>query len=259
MAIFETHAHYIDGAFDSDREELLNSLKENGIEYVVEIGDTLEHSKMAIELANKYDFISCAIGIHPENVSEVNEETYKELENLLNEKEKNKIVAIGEIGLDYYWDKENKEVQKEVFKKQLDIALKYDMPVVVHTREASLDTFEIIKEYSKNGLRGIIHCFSESLELAKEYEKLGMYIGIGGVVTFKNGKKLVEVVKSLDLKSFVLETDSPYLSPEPNRGMRNDSRNLKYVVEKISEIKGVSSNEVENITFENAKKIYNLK
>ena len=146
-----------------------------------------------------------------------------------------------------------------MFKKQLDIALKYDMPVVVHTREASLDTFEIIKEYSKNGLRGIIHCFSESLELAKEYEKLGMYIGIGGVVTFKNGKKLVEVVKSLDLKNFVLETDSPYLSPEPNRGMRNDSRNLKYVVEKISEIKGVSSNEVENITFENAKKIYNLK
>lgn len=258
MGIFETHAHYTDEKFDIDRDEVLSDMKNNNVEYIVEIGDCLDRSIKAVELASHYEFMYAAVGIHPECVDEMNDNDYDELIKLIEEKNKNKIVAVGEIGLDYYYTKDNKEKQIEVFKKQLDIALKYDMPVVIHSREASKDTFDIVKEYCSKGLRGIVHCFAESLELAKEYEKLGMYIGVGGVVTFKNGRKLAEVVENLNMKNFVIETDSPYLSPEPNRGQRNDSRNLKYVVKKIAELKNISEDEVINITNENAHKIYNI-
>ena len=186
MGIFETHAHYTDEKFNDDRDQVLNDMKNNNVEFIVEIGDNIERSKKAVELASNYSFMYSAVGIHPECVDEMNENDYEELEKLLDEKEKNKIVAVGEIGLDYYFTKENKDKQIEVFKKQLDIALRYNLPVVIHSREASQDTFDIIKEYCSKGLSGIVHCFAESIELAREYEKLGMYIGIGGVLTFKN-------------------------------------------------------------------------
>ncbi|MCQ2978334.1 MAG: TatD family hydrolase [Clostridia bacterium] len=258
MGIFDTHAHYSDEAFDNDRYELLSKMNDEGVDNIVEIGDCIERSKKAIEIAKDFDFIHAACGIHPECVDDVTEDDFIILEDMIKNKNENKIVAIGEIGLDYYYTKDNKEKQIEVFKRQLDLAIKYDMSVVIHTRDASQDTFEIVKEYCSKGLRGIVHCFSESVELAKEYEKLGMYIGIGGVLTFKNGRKLAEVVNELDMKNFVLETDSPYLSPEPHRGERNDSRNIKFVVDKICEIKNISKEEVLEITTNNAKKIYNL-
>lgn len=258
MGIFDTHAHYTDDAFDLDRDELLSNMNNDGVDYIVEIGDNIDRSLRAVELAKKYDFMYSAVGIHPECVDEFKEDDINTLRNLLEHKDENKIVAIGEIGLDYYYTKDNKEKQKEILIKQLDLAIEYNMPVVIHTRDASADMFEIMKEYSKKGLRAIIHCFSESLELAKEYEKLNMLIGIGGVLTFKNGRKLVEVCENLDMKNFVLETDAPYLAPEPNRGTRNDSRNIKYVAEKLANIKQISYDEVLEITSNNAKKFYGI-
>ena len=259
MGIFETHAHYTDDAFNEDRDEVLNSMKDNNVDYIVEIGDNIDRSIRAVKLAKKYNFMYAAVGIHPEQVDDVTEDDYIKLTELLDRKEENKIVAVGEIGLDYYYTKDNKEKQIELFRRQLDIALKYNMPCVIHTRDASQDTFEIVKEYAQKGLKAIIHCFSESLELANEYVKLGMLIGVGGVLTFKNGKKLVQVVENLDMNNFVLETDSPYLAPEPNRGTRNDSRNIKYVAEKMAEIKGISYDEILDITSKNAKEFYNIK
>lgn len=258
MGIFDTHAHYTDDAFDLDRDELLSNMNNDGVDYIVEIGDNIARSLRAVELAKKYDFMYSAVGIHPECVDEFKEDDINTLRNLLEHKDENKIVAIGEIGLDYYYTKDNKEKQKEILIKQLDLAIEYSIPVVIHTRDASADMFEMMKEYSKKGLRAIIHCFSESLELAKEYEKLNMLIGIGGVLTFKNGRKLVEVCENLDMKNFVLETDAPYLAPEPNRGTRNDSRNIKYVAEKLANIKQISYDEVLEITSINAKKFYGI-
>ena len=259
MGIFETHAHYTDDAFNEDRDSLINDVHNDNVDYIVEIGDNIERSIKAVLLASKYDFVYAACGIHPEQVDEVTDDDYEELKKLLDDKDKNKIVAIGEIGLDYYYTKENKDKQIEVFRKQLDLALLYNMPCVIHTRDASNDAFNIIKEYAQKGVKCIIHCFSESVELAKEYVKLGMLIGVGGVITFKNGKKLAEVVSNIDMNSIVLETDSPYLSPEPNRGKRNDSRNIKYVADKIAEIKGISYQDVLDITSKNAKEFYGIK
>ena len=200
-----------------------------------------------------------AVGIHPESAKDLNEEEFEVLRNLAKEE---KVVAIGEIGLDYYWDSTEPEVQKYWFLRQLALAKEVDLPIIIHSRDAAGDTYDILKEeYKKSGnlFKGVIHCFSYSLELAKEFIKMGFFIGIGGVATFQNGRKLKEVIEGIPLECMVLETDCPYLAPVPFRGKRNSSEKLTYVVSAIAQIKGVSEEEVERITWENAQKLYQMK
>ena len=251
--IFESHAHYDDEAFDTDREEILDQCQREGIEYIVNVSASLKTVKSTLALAEKYPFLYAAVGIHPDEVGELNEENFV----WLTEQCRNpKTVAVGEIGLDYYWDKENRELQKKWFRAQMELAKKLDLPMIVHSREAAADTLEEIQKAQDERLRGVIHCFSYAPEMAEEYLKLGYYIGIGGVVTFKNAKKLKEVVKLLPLERILLETDCPYLAPEPNRGKRNSSLNLPYVAAAIGELKGVDPDEVIRITSQNAKNMY---
>ena len=253
--IFETHAHYDDRAFDEDRDELLDSLPQNGIKYVVNVAANMEGSRKNLEIINKYNYIYATVGVHPSDTLELNDKTYKELETLATN---DKIVAIGEIGLDYYWDEPDRSIQKEWFIKQIELAKKINKPLVVHSRDAAKDTLDIIKETKAYEVGGVIHCFSYGPELAREYVNMGYYIGVGGVVTFKNGRKLKEVVESTPLERIVLETDCPYLAPVPFRGKRNDSTKLIYVVDEIAQIKGVSKEEVMNITMDNALKMYRI-
>lgn len=253
--IFDTHAHYDDMKFDEDRDGLLHSMPELGVGTIVNVGASLEGCKKAMGLARRYPFVYAAVGVHPDEVGALNEETFAELERWCHE---SRVVAVGEIGLDYYWDEEPREVQKAWFIKQLELAKKVNLPVNIHSRDAAEDTFQIMKEYAA-GLKGIIHCYSGSKEMALEYVKLGFHIGVGGVVTFKNGKKLKQVVETVPLESIVLETDCPYLAPEPNRGKRNDSSYIRYVAEEIARIKGVSCEEVIDVTEKNAKVVYGLK
>ena len=251
--IFESHAHYDDEAFDADREELLKECRNQGIEYIVNVSSSLKSVETTLALAEQYPFIYGAVGIHPDEVGELNEETFAWLEQQCSHP---KAVAVGEIGLDYYWDKENHEVQKYWFQRQLELAKKCRLPVIIHSREACADTLEEMKKAHTPELRGVIHCFSYAPETAREYLEMGYYIGIGGVVTFKNAKKLKEVVKMLPLDRILLETDCPYLSPEPNRGKRNSSLNLPYVAAAIAELKGVETEDVIRITNENARNLY---
>lgn len=250
--IFDTHAHYDDEQFDEDRDQLLSSMAEAGVSTIVEIGASMESSRNAIRLAEQYPFVYAAVGVHPDNVGELDEETFEELEAMCRH---NKVVAVGEIGLDYHWDTEPREVQKKWFVRQLELAREMKLPVNIHSRDAAEDTLEIMKEYGE-GLGGIIHCFSYSKEMAKEYVKMGFFIGVGGVVTFKNGRKLKEIVTELPLEKIVLETDCPYLAPEPNRGKRNDSRNIHYVAEQVAELKNLDKETVVKQTENNAKLIY---
>ncbi|MCF2553937.1 TatD family hydrolase [Faecalicatena contorta] len=252
--IFDTHAHYDDAQFDADRDELLMSMKENDVGTIVNVSATYTSCEKVIALAKKYPFMYAATGIHPDEVGSLNEETFSQLKIWCQEE---KVVAVGEIGLDYYWDKESHEEQKKWFIRQLHLARELNLPVNIHSRDASEDTFQIMKEYGK-GLEGIIHCFSGSKELALEYVKLGFHIGVGGVVTFKNGKKLKQVVEAIPLTSIVLETDCPYLAPEPYRGKRNNSSYIRYVAEEIARLKSVTFEEVVRQTEENAKKIYRI-
>jgi len=254
--IFDTHAHLDDEAFDNDRDILINSFKENNVGIVVNNASDIESSKSSIELSNKYDFIYAAIGVHPSSVLELDDDKMNMLKEMSKDK---KVVAIGEIGLDYHYDDDPaKEVQQYWFKRQLQIARECKLPVIIHSRDAAEDTFNILKEEAGNGLVADIHCYSYSPEMAKEYVKLGFFIGVGGVVTFKNGKKLKETVKQIPIENIVLETDCPYMAPEPFRGTRNDSRNIKYVIEEISKIKNISPDEVEQITYNNARRLYKL-
>ena len=253
--IFETHAHYDDGRFDEDREQLLNSLKEAGVGPVINIGASLESTKQTMELAEAYDFVYAAVGVHPSEIHELNEESFQWITSLAHHP---KTVAIGEIGLDYYWDKEE-EVQanqREWFRRQLRLARKVSLPVVIHSRDAGADTLAILKEEKAEEIPGVIHCYSYSKELALEFVKIGFYIGIGGVLTFKNARKLVETVEAIPMERILLETDCPYMAPEPYRGKRNSSLYLPYVVEKIAELKGITKEEVERITWENATKLF---
>lgn len=252
--IFDTHAHYDDEQFDADRDELLRSMQERGVGTIVNVGASLEGCRKAMVLAGKYPFVYAAVGVHPDETGALNEETFALLREWCR---KDKVVAVGEIGLDYYWDKEPREVQKKWFIRQLALAREEKLPVNIHSREAAEDTFQIMKEHAQ-GLKGIIHCFSGSKELALEYVKRGFYIGIGGVVTFKNGKKLKQVAEAVPLTSIVLETDCPYLAPEPHRGERNHSACIRYVAEEIARIKKISAEEVVNQTTENAKKVYGM-
>ncbi|MEF9942365.1 MAG: TatD family hydrolase [Lachnospiraceae bacterium] len=252
--IFDSHAHYDDTQFDEDREEVLASLLTQGIGTVVNVSATLDSCAKVVELAQSHKEIYAAVGVHPDEVGSLDERSYEGLKRLCVQ---NKVVAIGEIGLDYYWEHEPHEIQKTWFIRQLQLAQEMKLPVLIHSREASEETFEIIREYGE-GLTGVIHCFSSSAEMAKEYIKLGYYIGVGGVVTYSNGKKLKKVVEEIGLESILLETDCPYLAPVPNRGTRNTSLNLKYVVDEIARLKEVTCEEVIEQTEINAKKMFGL-
>ncbi len=253
--IFETHAHYDDEAFDEDRDTLLSSMQENGIGYIVNVGASLKSTAESIRLAEKYPFVYAAVGVHPSETGELDEAGFLWLkEQCLLEK----VVAVGEIGLDYYWEEPAHDIQKAWFARQLDLAREVKKPVIIHSRDAAKDTFDMLKEKHAGELGGVIHCYSYSAEMALDYVKMGFYIGIGGVVTFKNGKKMKEVVEALPMERILLETDSPYLSPEPNRGKRNSSLNLPYVAQRIAEIKGISYDAVVEITSQNAKQMYYL-
>ncbi len=252
--IIDTHAHYDDGQFDADREELLGSMKEGGIGLIVNAGSTVASWDKIVELTEKYPFVYGAVGVHPDEVGELDEEKFLRMADLL---DRDKIVAVGEIGLDYYWDKEKHDLQKEWFVRQLGLAREKEMPVIIHSREAASDTFDIMKQHAA-GMKAVIHCYSYSPEMAREYVKMGYYIGVGGVVTFKNAKKLKQVVQEIPLESIVLETDCPYLAPVPYRGKRNCSLYLPYVAEQIAELKGTTVEEVIQQTEKNSRELYGL-
>lgn len=252
--IIDTHAHYDDKKFDIDRDELLNSLESGGISAVINASASVHSWDKILELTKKYPFMYGMIGVHPDEIGELNEENFARMEELVSEP---KIVAVGEIGLDYYWDKESHEQQKEWFIRQLNLARTKNLPVNIHSREAAADTFEVLKEYGQ-GMKAIIHCYSYSKEMALEYVKMGYLIGVGGVVTFNNAKKLKEVVQAVPIEQIVLETDCPYLAPTPYRGKRNSSLYLPYVVEAIAELKGMTTEEVIGKTEENARRFYGI-
>lgn len=256
--IFDTHTHYDDEQFEEDRDGLLLSFKDKGVGAVVNVGASMQGAKESVALAKKYPFVYAAVGIHPDHAKDLNEEEFAVLTALAAEK---RVVAIGEIGLDYYWDASDREQQKYWFRRQLMLALEKKLPVVIHSREAAADTLEIMKEtYACSGgaLTGVIHCFSYGVEMAREYLSMGFFLGIGGVATFKNGRKLKEVIEAVPLEKIVLETDCPYLAPEPFRGKRNSSDKLSYVVAAIAAIKGVTEAEAERVTWENACRLYRL-
>lgn len=253
--IFDTHAHYEDEQFDEDREVILASMKENGVGRIVDVGSSVESTKAAVELAGQYDFIYAAVGIHPEEVGDIDESHMEWLKSLT---EDEKVVAIGEIGLDYHYEDPVRDIQKVWFERQLELAHKVNLPVCIHSREAAKDTLDIMKKHHAEELGGVIHCFSYSTEMAEYYIDMGFYIGVGGVVTFKNSKKLKEVVKNIPLERIVLETDCPYMAPVPNRGKRNSSLYLPYVVSAIADIKGVTKEEVISVTEENGLKLYRM-
>ena len=251
--IFESHAHYDDEAFDEDREELLGKMQQQGIEYIINIGANIDSSKKTVELTEKYPFLYGAVGVHPSDTAELDEQKIGWLKLQC---ERPKIVAVGEIGLDYYWDEPERPVQRTWFCRQLDLAREVKLPVVSHSRDAAKDTLTIMKEMHAEEIGGVVHCFSYSKEMAEEYLKLGFYIGVGGVVTFNNAKKLKEAVEFLPMDKILLETDSPYLTPVPNRGKRNSSLNLPYIARQIAELKGISYEQVVEITNRNARKLF---
>lgn len=251
--IFESHAHFDDEAFDEDRESLLKSLEANGIEYVVNVGASMESTERTYALAKEYPFIYAAVGVHPSDTLPLTEKDMDRLKELAAD---DKTVAIGEIGLDYYWDEPDREIQKKWFRRQIELAAEVNLPIIIHSREAAKDTLDILHELDRGSYRGVMHCFSYSPEIAKEVVKMGFYIGVGGVCTYKNAKKLVEVVEEIPLEHILLETDCPYLTPVPYRGKRNSSLYLPYIVEKIAEIKGVTVEEVERVTYENGMRLF---
>ena len=253
--IFDTHAHYDDEAFDEDREELLAELPGQGIARVVNVGASLASCKKTLELMNRYDYIYGAIGVHPSETGELNEENFKQIQEWCSHE---KCLAVGEIGLDYYWDEPEREIQKKWFVRQLDLAREVKLPVVIHSREAAKDTADIMTAEHAEEIGGVVHCYSYTRETAKIFLDMGFYFGIGGVLTFKNAKKLKEAVEYIPMDRIVLETDCPYLAPEPNRGKRNSSLNIPYVVTVMSQLKGISEEEVRKAAWENAIKLYRM-
>lgn len=255
--IFDTHAHYDDDQFDEDRDELLTSLHRGGVGAIANVGYKKDSILRAHELADRYDFIYEVLGWHPDEVGEMEAEEDSILDWYEKQLDRPKVVAVGEIGLDYYWDKNPHEIQQKWFRRQLEVAGKRDLPVVIHSREAAQDTMDILKACASS-MTVDIHCYSYSLEMAKEYLKMGYYLGIGGVVTFKNSRKTKEVVEYMPLDRILLETDCPYLAPVPFRGKRNDSGKIALVIEEIARIKGVDPGLVEEICLQNARTFYRL-
>lgn len=254
--IFDTHAHYTDHKYDEDRMEVLASLKDAGVAHAVNIGFNWKDIEDTFALMEKVPFLYGTVGFHPDNVGELNEDRFAALRDFA---KRDRIVGIGEIGLDYHWMVEDKEVQKDWFVRQLGLAKELDLPVVIHSREATQDTFDIMMKEHAGTTGGVIHCFSGSVEIAKEYVKRDYYLGVGGVVTFKNSKVLKNVVREIPLKYLVLETDCPYLAPSPFRGKRNSSALLTYVAKEIADLKGITPEEVEEVTYQNALDLYRLK
>lgn len=250
--IFDTHAHYDDDKFDKDRFSLLSSLKEKGVTHIVSCGCDINTTKFNQLLSRKFDFVYFAAGLHPENLEDLPSDALEQVEQYAKDE---KCLAIGEIGLDYHWMCSAKEKQQDFFVKQIEIAKKLEMPVIVHDREAHGDTLDILKLTKP---KGVLHCFSGSKEMAKEIIKIGMYIGLNGVATFKNARKSLEVVKEIPLDRLVLETDCPYLAPEPHRGKRNDSSYIPYIAERIADVLNMDAQELLNITNKNAKRLYEM-
>ena len=255
-SIFDTHAHYGDEAFDEDREVLLENMPTSGVGKIVEVGASIASSKNAIEIAKRYAHVYCSLGVHPEEIGELGQEEVAWLEN--ESKSYEKCVAIGEIGLDYHWEGNTALEQKKWFECQMEIARRVKLPVIIHSRDAAKDTADMMRALKAGEIGGVVHCYSYSKEMAREFLDMDFFFGIGGVLTYKNARKLVEAAEYIPLDKIVLETDSPYLSPVPNRGQRNDSRNISFVVTKLSEIKGVSEDEILKATWENAHKLYSL-
>ncbi len=253
--IFETHAHYDDERFTEDQDALIKSMPEKGIGRIINVGSSIESTKTTLELAKKYDYVYAAVGVHPSDIDGLNEDAFAWLKE---QTAWEKTVAIGEIGLDYYWDKEPEvqERQREWFRRQMELAREVNLPVIIHSRDAAEDTMRLMKEIHAQEIPGVIHCYSYSKEMAQEFIKMGYYIGVGGVVTFKNAKKLKETVEAIPLERILLETDCPYMAPEPHRGTRNDSSNIPYVIAKIAELKQVSEAEVERVTEQNARTLF---
>ena len=256
MGLFDSHSHLNDEKFDEDREEQIKKICESGVSNFITAGYSVESSKKALEIAKKYDFIYTTAGVSPNDIPQTEEELWKQLAEIekIVEKNKEKICAIGEIGLDYYWNTDNKELQKKAFIEQIKIANKYNLPIVIHTREAVMDTLQILKE-NKVTKTGVFHCCPQNRELIKEGLKLGFYISFAGPITFKNSKNAEEMINLVPNDRILIETDSPYLAPEPVRGTRNTPANVKYIAQKIADVKGLTLEEVEKITFENTKNI----
>ena len=257
MKLFDSHAHLDDEKFDEDREEIINEIH-NEIDKFVSAGYSLEGSEVAVKLAQKYDFIYATCGISPNDIPQTGNELWIMLDKIKNLVQQNpKIVAIGEIGLDYYWNKENKEIQKIAFIEQIKLANELNLPIVIHTREAVMDTIEVLKQNPVKN-KGVFHCCPLNRELVKEGLKLGFFISFAGPITFKNSKNADEIIELVPNDRILIETDSPYLSPEPLRGKRNDPRNVKYIAEKVSKVKQMSIEEIAEITYNNACKIFRI-
>lgn len=253
MEFFDSHAHYNDEKFDNDRETIIKEIYASKVTKIINAGYSLESSKKAIEIAEKFNFINATVGVSPNDIEELPLDYLEQIENMA---QNSKVVAIGEIGLDYYWNKENIEKQKQVFISQIELANKLDLPIVIHTREAVMDTIDILKNHINCKNKGIFHCCPLNTELIKEALKLGFYISFAGPVTFKNSKNATDVVNLVPMDRILIETDSPYLSPEPVRGKRNDSRNVKYIAERIAEIKKIDIEKFAKQTYENAQTIF---
>ncbi len=251
--IYETHTHFDDKAFDADRDEAIKLAMEAGVSRFVNIGASMESSRTSFELAKKYPAFYAAVGVHPEDTAGLTEDDMTVLEGYAKDDD---VVAIGEIGLDYYWNEPEQAIQKEWYARQIALARQVRLPIVIHSRDAAQDTIDIARSEKADEAGGIIHCFSYGTEVAKMWLDLGFYIGVGGVVTFKNGRKLKEVVEYAPLDRIVTETDSPYLAPVPMRGKRNSSEYLPYIISEIAKIKGISEEEVEETTYNNAVRIF---
>ena len=253
--IFDTHAHYDDDAFDEDRDELLNRLKEQGVGRVINVGASIASTKRTIELMNQYPFVYGILGVHPCDTEELTE---ADMDWLKEQFQNKKAVAVGEIGLDYYWDEPERNVQQKWFERQLALAREVNKPVCIHSRDAANDTLSIMRNAHAEELGGVIHCFSYGKEMAREFLNMDFHFGIGGVLTFNNGKKLKEAAAYIPMDKILLETDCPYLAPVPYRGKRNNSSYLPYVVQVLAQIKGLSEDVVIRITRENGEKLFGM-
>lgn len=277
MEYFETHAHYDDKKFEEDREDILKKIYHSGVTRCINMGCNIESSKVSIEIANNHEFIYAAVGLHPEEIPQSEDELWKTIQqikelvtnnritdsqaknNTINSSKETckKVVAIGEIGLDYYWRQDNKELQKKAFIKQIELASDLNLPVSIHTRDAIDDMIAIIRKY-KISSGGVLHCCPFNRELVKHGLENGLYIGFGGTSTFKNSKNAEEIINMVPDDRILIETDSPYLAPEPKRGTRNDSSNLKYVIEKLAKYKGIEADEMAKITYKNASDLFKV-
>lgn len=255
MKLIDTHSHYNDEKFDNDRDEVIQNIANSGITTIINAGYSLESSKRAIEIANNYDFMYATVGVSPNDIENLENNYIEQIKEMAKEQ---KVIAIGEIGLDYYWNKENKETQKEIFIKQVELANQLGLPIVIHTRDAVMDTIDILKNKVNCNKKGVFHCCPLNTELIKEGLKLGFYISFAGPITFKNSKNAEEIVKMVPIDRILIETDSPYLSPEPVRGTRNDSRNIKYIAQKIAQIKNMPIENIAKQIQKNAKTIFKI-